>query len=888
MGRVWHKKKSTRILLIIIANIMVVCMVAGAWHMLTYESLVDDLFTGDLTGKYEETYDFDDDLLKNSYQVLSGIESEEMFESDGKIDADKPVDIQDFYKNSMITGQDLYGLTYRLGDLLGWYDNLVYGESTSYVGDNSSAQTSIADAEDVKAPIVCKLADGSYHYYSQDDFNNLIQNGELKFVMADGEGMETTQQILDELENADSVRYDKEGDAYVTDGESLSEEKPFRGIQDQNGVMLYTDCWKYDGLLLAEYAAPQGEQNLLDLVNHNSNWNGRLSDAYNMLESSIYQIGDMYQNYQSLTDQYEEGDSNYFYYYKDLKSGRVVTNRESLEEEKNLDDVTKKVQKMGKYVIVKSKLSDFQTNIEKADAEVWQSQTIYMSDSESGDFVFRAGVDTTYPIKDTYYKNAQFYEKNSPVVRGIGVGIIATLLVFLACTIWLITIAGRTEKDGELHLYKFDQCKTEIGAAVIIFAWLIPSVICEIVMNSVGLLRRDAIVTGSHTVTYGTSLGFIGLIGIALYTCNMFLAGILSLARRIKAKIAWKNSFLYSITEFLKLMVRNAGHIVKIVVLYLGYVAVQWLVCLAAGWPSAFWVIVLLVVQTAGFVILVNWAIGRQKIKEGIEKISEGELDYKIDLEDIHGEQRKIAEQVNSIGSGLDAAVEKNMKSERLKTDLITNVSHDIKTPLTSIINYVNLLKQENFEDPKLQRYIEVLEEKSQRLKTLTEDVVEASKVSSGNISLEFMNINMVEMIQQTSGEFEEKFQARNLTEIMNLPEEEAIVRVDGRRMWRVLANIYNNAAKYAMEGTRIYADLQTIDGKVIFSLKNISEQPLNISSADELTERFIRGDLSRSTEGSGLGLSIAKTLTAMMGGTFDLYLDGDLFKVVIVFDKVD
>ena len=225
--------------------------------------------------------------------------------------------------------------------------------------------------------------------------------------------------------------------------------------------------------------------------------------------------------------------------------------------------------------------------------------------------------------------------------------------------------------------------------------------------------------------------------------------------------------------------------------------------------------------QTAGFVILVNWAVGRQKIKEGIEKISEGELDYKIDLEDIHGEQRKIAEQVNSIGSGLDAAVEKNMKSERLKTDLITNVSHDIKTPLTSIINYVNLLKQEKFDDPKIQRYIEVLEEKSQRLKTLTEDVVEASKVSSGNISLEFMNINMIELIQQTSGEFEEKFQARNLTQIMNLPEEDAIVRVDGRRMWRVLANIYNNAAKYAMEGTRIYADLQTLDGKVIFSLKN-------------------------------------------------------------------
>ena len=241
------------------------------------------------------------------------------------------------------------------------------------------------------------------------------------------------------------------------------------------------------------------------------------------------------------------------------------------------------------------------------------------------------------------------------------------------------------------------------------------------------------------------------------------------------------------------------------------------------------------------------------------------------------------AECAATIGEGLEAALAKSMKSERLKTDLITNVSHDIKTPLTSIINYVELLKQEDLKDPKIQRYIEVLEQKSQRLKTLTEDVVEASKVSSGNITLEFMNLNLVEMIQQTSGEFEEKFKARDLEEVMNLPNEEVVIRADGRRLWRVLSNIYNNAAKYAMQGTRVYADLEKKDGMAYFSLKNVSEQPLNIS-ADELTERFIRGDVSRSTEGSGLGLSIAQSLTEMQGGTFELYLDGDLFKVTIKF----
>ena len=267
-------------------------------------------------------------------------------------------------------------------------------------------------------------------------------------------------------------------------------------------------------------------------------------------------------------------------------------------------------------------------------------------------------------------------------------------------------------------------------------------------------------------------------------------------------------------------------------------------------------------------------------------RIAEGEVGYQISLDGLKGDQLMIAEQINRIGEGLEAAVEANVKNERLKTDLITNVSHDIKTPLTSIINYVDLLKRENIQDPKVQDYLNILEAKAQRLKVLTEDVVEASKVSSGNIVLECMNLNLVEMVQQTSGEFAERFDQRGLKEILNLPTEPAVIWADGRRMWRILENIYGNAAKYAMEGSRIYADLTQSEEEVVFSLKNISEQPLNIS-ADELTERFIRGDVSRSTEGSGLGLSIAQNLASLMGGKFELYLDGDLFRVTITFPRI-
>ena len=192
----------------------------------------------------------------------------------------------------------------------------------------------------------------------------------------------------------------------------------------------------------------------------------------------------------------------------------------------------------------------------------------------------------------------------------------------------------------------------------------------------------------------------------------------------------------------------------------------------------------------------------------------------------------------------------------------------------------------QNPTDPKIQEYLRILDEKSQRLKVLTEDVVEASKASTGNIKLEMNDIDFVEMVQQVIGEFEEKFQEKNLTMMVHFTDEPSIIYADGQRMWRVLENIYGNAAKYAMPGTRVYATLKTDDTKVRFSLKNVSEHQLNIQ-ADELTERFIRGDISRSTEGSGLGLSIAKSLTTMQGGTFDLYLDGDLFRVDITFPRV-
>lgn len=292
---------------------------------------------------------------------------------------------------------------------------------------------------------------------------------------------------------------------------------------------------------------------------------------------------------------------------------------------------------------------------------------------------------------------------------------------------------------------------------------------------------------------------------------------------------------------------------------------------------------ILVIYKTTVLIFLIWEGIQRQRLLRGVRAMSNGEEETRIPTEHLFQENRQMAEAVNALGDGLRTALQEQMKSERMKADLITNVSHDLKTPLTSIINYVDLMKREKIESPKAKEYLQVLDQKSQRLKQLTEDLVEASRASSGNVTLDMGRIDLKELLMQTSGEFEERFAARDLKLIASYPDAPLYVEADGRRLWRIIENLYRNVEKYAMPGTRVYLDAECDGQMAVMSMKNISEQPLNIS-ADALTERFIRGDESRTTEGSGLGLSIAKDLTELQHGTFSIYLDGDLFKVTVAF----
>lgn len=295
------------------------------------------------------------------------------------------------------------------------------------------------------------------------------------------------------------------------------------------------------------------------------------------------------------------------------------------------------------------------------------------------------------------------------------------------------------------------------------------------------------------------------------------------------------------------------------------------------GLAGALW----FMLNGGAFLLLCWWGMGFRKIRKGTRAIAGGNFDYQIDTRRMLWDLRRHGEDLNNISGGMAGAVEEKMKSERFKAELITNVSHDLKTPLTSIINYVNLLKSTEQTDPKAAEYIEVLDRKSQRLKKLTEDLVEASKASTGTLSVNREKIGLGQLLDQALGEWREKLEERRLTLVTTLPEGETWVYADGRHLWRVVDNLLSNCAKYALEGTRIYLDLNRGRGQVSLSVKNISREPLNVPP-ERLMERFVRGEESRTTEGSGLGLSIARSLTELQGGTFALTVDGDLFKAVV------
>lgn len=438
------------------------------------------------------------------------------------------------------------------------------------------------------------------------------------------------------------------------------------------------------------------------------------------------------------------------------------------------------------------------------------------------------------------------------------------VVLTLFCFFWQMAAAGHWQGFEGIHLTWFDKIPLDLMAVGILIPAL--ALFSEYYLYSSGLL----------TALWGTAI-----------LCFVYLF-IISFVTRCKAGTVLKNNVIwYAIRllwRILKAIGRWIGHLVRSIPLIWRTALVIAAICLfiliTGSYNSMLSLpMVLLYLLLMMFALYV--AIGFATLQRGSKALAEGDYSKPVDTRFLRGDLKRCGENLNKVQQGVQRAVDERLRSERMKTELITNVSHDIKTPLTSIVNYVDLLKKEDIDNPKAQEYLEVLDRQSKRLKKLTEDLVEASKASSGVIPVDCQPTNVNVLLSQLEGEYEERLQKAELTMIVHPAAGDPVVLADGKLLSRVMDNLMNNIGKYAMPGTRVYAAAAADEKESTISIKNVSRNELNVS-ADELMERFVRGDSSRHTEGSGLGLSIAKSLVELQGGRFELSIDGDLFRADI------
>lgn len=477
-----------------------------------------------------------------------------------------------------------------------------------------------------------------------------------------------------------------------------------------------------------------------------------------------------------------------------------------------------------------------------------------------------------------------YYSRTMPLFYTLG-GCAAILLLGL---FYLAFVSGRKPNSDALHFHHLDNFFLDVYLVVWIILELLQN---EFAANIANALSEEGILILAMILST-----ICGLLGILYWTM---------VSKRIKQRSLFKHTLVYFIIAhtlgwcwrkvlWLAGLIKNGPFQLLPIAITVGFLAYNAITVIIGvvlssgfGFPGF---LVGAFIYLSGFGLLMTYLIYQDQQLECVlatlSSIADGNMNEKLSISGTK-QFKRLAAQINALTHGLSQAVQKELKAERMKGELITNVSHDIKTPLTSIINYVDLLKTQGLDAPDAPKYLEVLDQKSQRLKQLTEDLFEASKASTGNLQVVLEPLNYQDLVRQATGEFAERFESASLNLVLDMPKEPLLIQADGRYLWRILENIFLNVYKYAAPNTRVYLILTPSDIHAELTLKNISDSPLNLSS-DELLERFTRGDLSRNTEGSGLGLSIAKSLAELQQGSFELQTDGDLFKVILKLPLAD
>ena len=493
----------------------------------------------------------------------------------------------------------------------------------------------------------------------------------------------------------------------------------------------------------------------------------------------------------------------------------------------------------------------------------WQMDAYYRV-KDQHTFTARYGIDASLPVLDRY---------------SVGLTLVNTLI---ACRNWAIPLTALClVLTVALFIFLLVSAGHRTGTAEVARNWF-DRIPLELVLLGMALAAGF----GGRALT-SRALTVLGLFLPLLLALGLLFS--MTFAVRCKTKTLVRGTVLYWVcrgawagAKGLWYMVKNLPVIWKTALIWGGISFVELVACLSERAEAclAVWFVEKLVLTP----VILLFAIGWKKLQDGAGRMAAGDM-APVPEKFLFPDEKKHAQSLNRIGQGARLAVEKQLKSERMKTELITNVSHDLKTPLTSIISYVDLLKKEGLSSEHAPEYVDVLDRQSQRLKKLTEDLVEASKASTGNIQAHPEDVDVNLLLSQAAGEYAERLAAAGLTPVTTLDPAEPHIEADGRLLWRVFDNLLSNACKYALAGTRVYLATEAQDGKVQITFRNVSRDALNIS-AEELMERFVRGDAARTTEGSGLGLSIARSLTELNRGILDLTVDGDLFKATLVFAK--
>lgn len=795
-------------------------------------------------------------------------------ETDGVFDPHKHIDVTGFAERKGAGNGCPISAVYELDDLVKWGKyGLEYTNRAMSMSDFVNYFGNVIEPENFVVKSNGQLHFDGFHYVrgkdlSEREFTEEDQQWSVWCVM----NRYTHEQLEDLVfsyiisKTGSEINMTREDDGSLTVYIHMLSNR-YEPIENPSPLFEYADNW-------VEYI--QLQQNVVDTVTS---------------------LTENYSQYQECYDLYEADKSNIMYAARmQTEDGVKTFTNVPAAKDFSEEDLTDYFSEFRRYLIYYPDSLEFigNTSLTESDIYAYMSEYQYAYPETTHIWI---GVDTGYAnTKDAFYHAHSSYNKIVPYIKLLLACMAILAVVWIGiCTYLSVTAGIIYDGDEERILYTnmFDHIWIEIMVLLAIgyaYAGSLGYAYLNEVANLIYQSYLELNGAGINTL-YG--YGYFGGYGFVVSLFFSFFW--YSLIRRLRGGACWKDSFVYFVfAKLLKLVryvLQHRNSVISVLLPYNMFLLVNLIVVFAAVKLVTNPIILIAMIT---FIVVADALVGmmlfkhnaeRIEIVDGINRIREGEVDYKLEAEGLHGGNREMADAVNNIGEGIRNAVRTSMKDEQMKTDLITNVSHDIKTPLTSIINYVDLLKRLDITEEPAKSYIDVLDGKAHRLKQLTDDLVEASKISSGNIELNMEKLNFAELLNQTIGEFSEKLEEKNLQVVFQGSRLPANIYADSRRMWRVVENLFNNICKYAMEGTRVYVDLTMQEGEVEVSIKNISRRQMNIQ-ADELTERFIRGDSSRTTEGSGLGLSIAKSLTQVQGGTFEIQLDGDLFKVILCFDE--